>query len=47
MIKHKLRKGGSWNSYAWNSRSAYRYWDNRDDRNNSIGFRILKEINHV
>lgn len=36
----RVLRGGSWNYYAWNSRSAYRYWNDPAARSGSIGFRL-------
>jgi len=37
----RLVRGGSWNNYARNCRSANRNRNRRDNRNNNIGFRVL------
>ena len=36
----KVRRGGSWISYPWFCRSAYRCWFTRDSRYNNVGFRV-------
>ncbi|MEM9449108.1 MAG: SUMF1/EgtB/PvdO family nonheme iron enzyme [Cyanobacteria bacterium P01_E01_bin.6] len=37
----RLLRGGSWDSYPRNCRSAYRYYDNPDDRYSNLGFRVV------
>ncbi|QSJ16712.1 SUMF1/EgtB/PvdO family nonheme iron enzyme [Nostoc sp. UHCC 0702] len=39
--KYSLLRGGSWNGSPRNCRSAGRYYDARDDRNGSVGFRVV------
>ena len=36
-----MKSGGSWNNNPNNCRSAYRNNNNRDNRNNNIGFRVV------
>ncbi len=37
---HRAVRGGSWIGYAWSVRSAYRNANPRDDRYDSLGFRL-------
>lgn len=36
-----MLRGGSWNNNPRNCRSAYRNRNNRDKRNNNMGFRVV------
>jgi formylglycine-generating enzyme required for sulfatase activity len=36
----RIRRGGSWVSYPWDCRSAFRAADNPDVHNSSLGFRV-------
>jgi len=40
----RVVRGGFWNVFAWNVRSALRYRDNPGSRNNAIGFRLIRTI---
>ena len=35
------QRGGSWSFIPWYCRSAYRFYDLRDARNNDVGFRVM------
>ncbi|MDJ0692006.1 MAG: SUMF1/EgtB/PvdO family nonheme iron enzyme [Xenococcaceae cyanobacterium MO_188.B32] len=37
-----IKSGGSWNNNPDNCRSAYRNNNTRDNRNNNIGFRVVR-----
>jgi eukaryotic-like serine/threonine-protein kinase len=37
----RLLRGGSWRNLPWDCRSANRYGDWRDNRNDNIGFRVV------
>ncbi|MDR0300835.1 MAG: SUMF1/EgtB/PvdO family nonheme iron enzyme [Treponema sp.] len=37
-----MKRGGSWNNSAKNVRSAYRNNNNPNNRNNNIGFRLVR-----
>jgi formylglycine-generating enzyme required for sulfatase activity len=37
-----VKRGGSWNNAAENARSAYRNNNNPNNRNNNLGFRLLR-----
>jgi formylglycine-generating enzyme required for sulfatase activity len=39
--KYRVLRGGSWNAFADRARSAIRYWLTPDNRNYSIGFRVV------
>lgn len=39
----RVVRGGSWNSDAWNLRSANRSWNGRSDRGSYIGFRLAHD----
>jgi formylglycine-generating enzyme required for sulfatase activity len=34
-------RGGSWNNNADNCRTANRNWNDPDDRNDNVGFRVV------
>ncbi|WP_366929681.1 SUMF1/EgtB/PvdO family nonheme iron enzyme [uncultured Thiodictyon sp.] len=34
-------RGGSWNNNPANARAVNRNWNNPDNRNNSVGFRLV------
>ena len=38
---YRVNRGGSWNDFAQNCRSAYRHGDTPDGRGNFLGFRIV------
>ncbi len=40
--KRRVVRGGSWNNNRDNARAAYRNWNHPDNRNNNIGFRVLR-----
>jgi len=40
----RVLRGGSWNGYPWNSRSAGRSMDSKDNHNESIGFRVARTL---
>jgi len=39
---NRVKRGGSWNNLAENARSANRNTDNPNNRNNNLGFRVLR-----
>jgi formylglycine-generating enzyme required for sulfatase activity len=39
--QHKLLRGGSWNSIPEDCRSAFRFYDNLDNYDYSLGFRVV------
>jgi len=41
--KSRVRRGGSWDINPWNCRSAYRNNVNPDNRDSTLGFRVLCE----
>jgi formylglycine-generating enzyme required for sulfatase activity len=41
-LGYNLLRGGSWNNNAINCRSAYRNRNDADNRNNNIGFRVVR-----
>ena len=42
--RRKVLRGGSWSSYAVNSRSAYRGYRDNDSRSIFVGFRLLRTL---
>ncbi|MCL2806042.1 MAG: SUMF1/EgtB/PvdO family nonheme iron enzyme [Treponema sp.] len=40
--ENRVIRGGSWNNDGQNLRSAYRNNNNPDNRNNNIGFRVVR-----
>ena len=39
---YRVYRGGSWSDYAWYCRSAHRNRNTPDNRNNNLGFRVLR-----
>jgi len=39
---NRVKRGGSWNNPAENARSANRNNDNPNNRNNNLGFRVVR-----
>ncbi|MBF2052019.1 MAG: SUMF1/EgtB/PvdO family nonheme iron enzyme [Candidatus Sericytochromatia bacterium] len=39
---NRVNRGGSWNNNARNARSAYRNNNTPDNRNNNLGFRLVR-----
>ncbi|MCL1864427.1 MAG: SUMF1/EgtB/PvdO family nonheme iron enzyme [Spirochaetes bacterium] len=39
---NRVKRGGSWNNSAENLRSAIRNNDNPSNRNNNLGFRLVR-----
>jgi formylglycine-generating enzyme required for sulfatase activity len=37
----RVLRGGSWHSYGWYTRSAFRYWNEPEYRHDGIGFRLI------
>jgi formylglycine-generating enzyme required for sulfatase activity len=37
---YRVVRGGSWNDFTWNCRSASRSWDKPDDQGRYLGFRV-------
>jgi len=42
--KSKILRGGSWDSYSINTRSAFRFWDFPTYRGIGVGFRLLRTL---
>jgi formylglycine-generating enzyme required for sulfatase activity len=40
----RVVRGGSWNNNPENLRSASRNWNNTDNRNNNLGFRVGRTL---
>jgi formylglycine-generating enzyme required for sulfatase activity len=43
-VLYNLLRGGSWNNNANNCRSANRNRNDADNRNNNIGFRVVRDV---
>ncbi|MFM7424356.1 MAG: SUMF1/EgtB/PvdO family nonheme iron enzyme [Elainella sp.] len=41
---YNLLRGGSWNNSALNCRSANRNRNDADNRNNNLGFRVVRVV---
>jgi len=39
---NRVKRGGSWNNASGNTRSTLRNNNNPDNRNNNIGFRVVR-----
>ena len=40
----KVRRGGSWHTWALYARCSYRNWNSPDTRYTLVGMRLLREI---
>jgi formylglycine-generating enzyme required for sulfatase activity len=40
--KYLVLRGGSWYSFDWDVRSAYRYWSSPGSRGSNVGFRCVR-----
>ena len=40
----RVRRGGSWHTWAFYGRAAFRNWNRPDTRYTLLGFRLLREV---
>jgi len=40
----RVLRGGSWSNFSIRLRSAFRYWSNREDRLDDVGFRLARTL---
>ncbi|MBQ9238125.1 MAG: SUMF1/EgtB/PvdO family nonheme iron enzyme [Treponema sp.] len=41
---NRVKRGGSWNNTAANTRASYRNRNTPENRNNNIGFRLARSV---